>query len=103
MQKNLLMKAALVAALFLLLQLPLQMIDGLVSERAGRQREVVQDIAAGSSGRQVFAGPILTVPYVEEYEETVVEEWPRGSQPGTRQVAGDSYEHRNRLFVPGDG
>lgn len=74
MQKNLLMKAALVAALFLLLQLPLQMIDGLVSERAGRQREVVQDIATSSSGRQVFAGPILTVPYVEEYEETVVEE-----------------------------
>jgi inner membrane protein len=70
MQKALLIKAALVAALFLLLQIPLNMIDGLVAERQGRQEAVVKEISTGNYGKQVFAGPILSIPYVEEYEQT---------------------------------
>jgi len=74
MQKSLLLKAALVALLFFVVLMPLQMIGGLVAERAARQREVVQEIAASSFGRQIFAGPILVFPYSEEYEETISEE-----------------------------
>ena len=74
MQKTLLVKAALVAALFVTLLVPLQMIGGLVAERQGRQQQVVAEIAASSYGRQVFAGPFLSVPYVEEYEEEITEE-----------------------------
>ncbi len=73
MQKALLIKAALVGAIFLILQIPLKMIDGIVAERSGRQQAVVQEISTSSYGRQVFAGPILSIPYVEEYEETVTE------------------------------
>jgi len=74
MQKTLLVKAALVAMLFMVLQIPLQMIGGLVAERQGRQQEVAQEIAASSYGRQVFAGPFLSFPYLEEYDETITEE-----------------------------
>jgi len=69
MQKALLMKAALVAITFAILLLPLSMIRGIVVERAARQQAVMQDIAASSFGKQIFAGPVLSLPYAEEYEE----------------------------------
>ena len=74
MQKALLLKAAIVAVLFLLLMVPLEMIGGLVGERQGRQQQVVQEIAASSYGRQAFAGPFIVFPYDEEYEVTITEE-----------------------------
>jgi inner membrane protein len=73
MQKALLLKAVLIGMLFLILLIPLKMIDGLVSERAARQRAVVQEIATSNYGRQIFAGLILSIPYVEEYDDTVTE------------------------------
>jgi len=74
MQKALLVKAALVGVIFLILLIPLKMIDGIVAERSGRQQAVVQEISTSNYGRQVFAGLILSVPYVEEYEDTVAED-----------------------------
>jgi inner membrane protein len=74
MQKDLLVKAALVGVIFLLLQIPLGMIGGLVTERAGRQEAVVKEISTGNYGRQVFAGPVVAIPYVEEYEESYTED-----------------------------
>ena len=71
MQKMLMTKAALIGAVFLALMIPLQMIGGLVHERAERQRAVTQEIAASSTGRQVLAGPVLSLPYREEFDETV--------------------------------
>ena len=71
MQRALLLKALLVVVLLVLLHVPLTIIDGLIDERAARQREVVATIASTSFGRQVFAGPVLSIPYVEEYDEAV--------------------------------
>ncbi|CAG1772338.1 partial Inner membrane protein CreD, partial [uncultured bacterium] len=71
MQKSLWIKAAVVFALMLALLVPLGMIDGLVSERAGRQAQVVEDIAASSAGSQHLFGPVLVVPYNEHWQETV--------------------------------
>src|ERR1700676_2631254 len=73
MQKALLIKAVLVAIIFLILLLPLSMISGVVMERAARQQAVVQDISASSFGKQIFAGPLLSLPYAEEYDEEVGE------------------------------
>jgi inner membrane protein len=69
MQRALLLKAVLVVMLLMLLQLPLMMIGGIVAERSARQQGVVRELAATSFGRQVFAGPVLSLPYVEEYDE----------------------------------
>jgi inner membrane protein len=69
MQRALLIKALLIGVVFLVLLIPLRMIDSTVAERAGRQQAVVEEIMSSSYGRQVFAGPVLSVPYVEEYDE----------------------------------
>jgi inner membrane protein len=71
MKNPLVIKAALVALVFVILQIPLGMIGGIVSERAARQSAVIQDIAASSYARQSFAGPILSIPYTEQFEELV--------------------------------
>lgn len=71
MQKALMIKALLVAAVFLVLLVPLQMINGVVAERAERQRAVVQEIMSSSYGVQSFMDPVLSLPYVEEFDETV--------------------------------
>jgi len=71
MKNPLTVKAALVALTFCILLIPLAMIGGIVSERAARQQAVVQEIAASSYARQSYAGPILLLPYTEEFEELV--------------------------------
>ncbi len=73
MQKGLLIKAALIVTLLVLLGIALRMIDGIVGERAARQQAVVREIASASYGSQLVAGPILSVPYVEEFEEPVID------------------------------
>jgi len=71
MQKGLLIKFGLVALIFILLQIPLNMIKGIVAERAARQQSVVDEIAKSSYGSQVFSGLMLSIPYIEEYDEAV--------------------------------
>ena len=69
MQRALITKAVLVAITFAVLLLPLAMVRGIVAERAARQQAVMQDVSASSFGRQIFAGPMLSLPYAEEYDE----------------------------------
>jgi len=90
MQKALLVKAVLVAVVFALLLIPLSMIGGIVSERAVRQLVVAQEIAASSFGRQTFAGPLLSLPYTEEYEEE--------SREGMRKFEKRSVERVLHVF-----
>ena len=91
MQRALLFKAILVAVVFAILVIPLKMIGGIVSERAARQQAVAQEIASSSFGRQTFAGPLLSLPYTEEYEEESGE----GKQ---RKIEKRSVEHVLRVF-----
>lgn len=74
MQKTLLLKAVLILVVFAVLMIPLRMIDGIVGERAARRLSVEQELAASSYGPQTIAGPVLTLPYVEEFDETVTEQ-----------------------------
>lgn len=71
MQKSLMLKIGMMIGLTLSLLIPLGMIDGLITERTYRQQEVVNDIAASSAGQQRLFGPILVVPYSEEWVEVV--------------------------------
>jgi len=48
-------------------------INSLISERQNRQNEVKQEIAKSSAGEQTITGPVLVVPYIEEYAETTTE------------------------------
>ncbi|EGQ9762328.1 cell envelope integrity protein CreD [Vibrio alginolyticus] len=58
-------KFAFVLFLFVLLQIPLSMVTGLISERSYRQDEVRNDIARSSSGEQRIIGPFIMVNYTE--------------------------------------
>ena len=91
MQTSLMIKTAMIAAVFAALLIPLNMIGGLVTERAQRQQGVLREIAAGNYGRQVLAGPILSLPYREEYDESVSGE--NGKQLEHRRI-----EHVARFY-----
>lgn len=65
MQKSLLIRLLIIAALILILMIPLQMIEGVVRQRQYLQHQVEDTIAASSSGAQRLAGPLLVVPYTE--------------------------------------
>ncbi|MCG7499215.1 cell envelope integrity protein CreD [Vibrio sp. Of7-15] len=58
-------KFGFVLFLFLLLQIPVNMIESLISERSYRMEEVRNDIARSSSGEQRIMGPFISVLYKE--------------------------------------
>ena len=65
MQKTLLIRLAVIVGLILILLIPLEMIQGVVSQRQGLQQQVEHTIAESSSGSQRLTGPLLVVPYTE--------------------------------------
>lgn len=67
MQKKLLFKAVIVVALMLLIGVALMKIHATISERNAFRDEAVRSIAADSVGEQSVTGPVLVLPYTEEY------------------------------------
>lgn len=63
MNRNLLQKVAAIAALVLVLMIPLQMIDGVIKERSNYRGQAKQSIAHSWTGAQKLLGPVLVVPY----------------------------------------
>ncbi|RZJ65069.1 MAG: cell envelope integrity protein CreD, partial [Flavobacterium sp.] len=72
-------KIIMVGLLTLVLLIPLQFVKSLISERAERQKSVVNEINQKWGGSVYFYGPIVKVPYTV-YEET------RVSNEKTKQV-----------------
>ncbi len=71
MQKKLWQKLAIMLALTLLLLIPIGMVKDLSGERANRQQQAVNDIAASSAGPQQVFGPLLVVPYTEHWTDVI--------------------------------
>lgn len=65
------LKILMVAGMTLAILVPLAMIRGVIGERQAWRADAVRDVAANFGGRQVFAGPVLVVPYTEIVEEEV--------------------------------
>lgn len=78
-----------VGLLALLLQIPIAMIDGLVTERQERRQAAVTEVSSKWGDAQTITGPVLVVPYVHRWTETAT-----GGQPITRS------ETRNAIFLP---
>jgi inner membrane protein len=70
-QKTLLFKAVIIAVLMFIICIPLLMIQGTIHERIAFRDQAVSSIAADSVREQTMIGPVLVLPYVEEYEEQV--------------------------------
>jgi inner membrane protein len=76
MQRTLLWKIALIGLVALLLQIPVEMIRGLIQERKQTRDAVLADIARGTSEAQRVIGPVLYVPWTRRSTEatTTVDE-----------------------------
>ena len=48
-------------------------VNSLILERQNRQNEVKQEIAKSSASEQTITGPVLVIPYIEDYTETITE------------------------------
>lgn len=96
MQKKLWQKLGMMLGLTLLLLIPIGMISNLVDERAGRQQQVISDIAASSAGPQHLFGPVLVVPYSEQWTE-IVETRQDGVPKREQQLR---VERRLLFFMP---
>jgi inner membrane protein len=60
---RLLFKGLLIGGLVLLLLIPAALLNGLVSERAERQQQVVAEVSSKWAGAQTLIGPIVAVPF----------------------------------------
>lgn len=69
MQKTLFTKSLTVGLLMLIIGIPLMMIEDTIKARSNFRNEAVRSIAADSVGQQTLLGPILVIPYSEQYEE----------------------------------
>ena len=75
--------------LALLLQIPIAMISGLVSERQERRQGAITEVSSKWGNAQSITGPALVVPYVHQWTEAGA-----GGQLVTRS------ETRNAVFLP---
>ncbi|MGB4813301.1 MAG: cell envelope integrity protein CreD [Methylophilaceae bacterium] len=73
MNKAFIFKVIGIFLLTVLMSWAVMYINSLISERQSRQEEVKQQIASSSAGAQTILGPVLAIPYVEEYSLTVTE------------------------------
>lgn len=73
MDRAVLAKAALIAALAIVLLLPVSMIRDLIAERRARANDAVAGIALGWGKRQSLAGPFFAVPYERSWTEVARE------------------------------
>ena len=69
MQKTFFLKTLVVLALTLLIAIPLSLIQSTISERMRFRDEAVRSIATDSVREQTVIGPLLVIPYTDEYEE----------------------------------
>jgi inner membrane protein len=62
--RSVLLRMMFIAFLVLVLQIPILMIDGTVSEREATRQGAIADVTRTWGGAQQVAGPVLTVPYL---------------------------------------
>jgi inner membrane protein len=97
MQRALLWKIALIGLVALLLQIPVEMIRGLIQERKQTRDSVLADIARGSSDAQRIIGPVLTVPWTRRSLETTTTTDEAGR---SRTVSREKVEHGQVALLP---
>jgi len=69
LKESVTVKLAFISFLILVLLIPSSMIGGLITERAGRQDEMEQDVSDKWSASQLIQGPVLVIPYKSQHKE----------------------------------
>ena len=73
MNRTFIFKIIGMLALVAFMSIAVSYVNGIILERQQRQFEVKADIARSSAGEQTIVGPVLVVPYIEEFSETTIE------------------------------
>lgn len=73
MNRPFILKVIGIFLLTVLMSWAVSYVNSLILERQNRQNEVKQQIARSSAGEQTIMGPVLVIPYIEEYTETSTE------------------------------
>ena len=97
MQRTLLWKIALIGTVVLLLQIPVEMIRGLIAERKQARDGVIAEIARGSSEAQRIIGPVLYVPWMRRTAEATTTTDESGH---SRTVRKDKIERGQVALLP---
>lgn len=97
MQRPLLWKIALIGIVALLLQVPVEMIRGLVAERKLARDGVIADIARGSSDAQRIVGPVLYIPWTRRSADATTTTDDNGH---SRTVRKEKVEHGQVTLLP---
>lgn len=80
MNKSFILKIIGMLVLITLMSVAVSYVNGIILERQRNQNHVKEDIARSSARAQTIKGPVLAVPYIEEYIEYVDELTPKGAK-----------------------
>ncbi len=73
MNRSFILKIIGMLVLITLMSFAVSYVNGIILERKQNQENVKSDIARSSAGEQTLVGPVLVVPYIEEFTETSTE------------------------------
>ncbi len=94
MQRTLIIKIFTILALTLLICLPMSMIEGTIRERSQYREQAVASIAADSVREQTIIGPVMLIPYSDEYDEQV-------TANGTTTTVARKVQRQHLVFPDG--
>jgi inner membrane protein len=63
LQESVTIKLSFIGVLILILLIPSTLVQNLITERAGRQDEIIKDVSDKWSSEQLIQGPVLVIPY----------------------------------------
>ncbi len=92
MQKTLLFKIIAILVLTLLICIPMAMIQGTIAERSQFRAQAVASIAADSVREQTIIGPLLVIPYSDQFEEVVTD------KDGAKKTVTSTLQRRQLVF-----
>ena len=96
MSNNIFLKFIIVAALTLILIIPLALINNKVDERQRYSRDAQREISEFWTGKQVVQGPLLIVPYTEK---TITRKWNKELK---KYEPKETTRHHRLEFFPKD-
>lgn len=92
MNRSFIIKIIGMLVLITIMSVAVSYVNSIILERHQRQNEVKVDIARSSAGEQTLVGPVLVIPYVEEFTETTTENGIKKTEI--------KREHRKAVILP---
>jgi len=94
MQRTLLYKILIILGLAILIAVALAMIQTTISDRAQFRQDAVKSVSAESVREQTITGPVLVIPYTDDYDEVI----PAGSKQEAAETVHRSVARKHLVF-----